>query len=187
MCTFLHTTNSLLYMYVWMPLFSFLGFFTWPLLKPGFYSNPASIKFRFHGDIPLLSMPISLAVTSLLFFSAYSTAFNSKETSYVRLSLRHGSCSGKSTSSDCCTSVVKEYKRVDREALHMDSSQPGLYLGPASIFRTWPLFGPGPYWELWPLLEPSFYMNTYGICHTWQVKKPLQWIAIVESSNWQIV
>ena len=51
----------------------------------------------------------------------------------VRLSLRHGSCSEKSTSSDCRTSVVKEHKRVDREALRMDSGEPGLYSGLAPI------------------------------------------------------
>ena len=51
----------------------------------------------------------------------------------VRLSLRNSSCSETSNSSDCRTSVVKEHKRVNREALRMDSGEPGLYSGLAPI------------------------------------------------------
>ena len=51
----------------------------------------------------------------------------------VQLTLRYGSCSRKSTSSNCRTPVVKEHKCINQEALHMDSRESGLYLGLASI------------------------------------------------------
>ena len=81
-----------------------------------------------------------------------------------RFSLRHCFCSGKSTSSDCSTSFVKEHKHVNREALRMVNLvsiraqplfEPRLLLKSRPLLKNWPAH-PQLLFKLRPLFEPSF-------------------------------